>query len=388
MHPFELVIFDCDGVLVDSERLIVKVEAQLCREHGWDLTEDDVIREFVGLSDDAMRARLSELIGEALPPNWDDDYADRSRTALERDLEIVPGVAEAMDAIERAGIATCVASSGSGEKMALTLGKTGLLDRFAGRIFSATDPDVARGKPAPDLFLIAAARMGFDPANCAVIEDSPFGIEAALAAGMRPFGYAGSVIPADRLAIDGTITFDSMADLPMVLAAYVGGATMSSADRCRALSDDVITSIPERRQLRWSWTRIPSPDEGNSGLCPRCHRRLPPYSGPRSFPRLGWSPGEAELISLCLVDGRRSKVAIRLDPEDLLDAAERVAAAYVAKGWTRWKKFLYSDASPVHGGDRLETLTRSLETVRRLGPRRNRVDATRASTDPLEILVA
>ncbi|MFP5321935.1 MAG: HAD family hydrolase [Acidimicrobiia bacterium] len=217
MRRFDLVILDCDGVLVDSERLVVRVEAQICRERGWDLTEEDVIREFVGLSDAAMRARLSELVGEELPEDWDAEYTQRYRDALARDLEAVAGVAEAVDAIEAAGLATCVASSGSHEKMALTLGTTGLLDRFAGRIFSATDPEVAAGKPAPDLFVHAAARMGVPVARCAVVEDSPFGLRAALAAGMVPFGYSGSVIPAERLALDGVTVFDSMSQLPALV---------------------------------------------------------------------------------------------------------------------------------------------------------------------------
>lgn len=216
----ELVIFDCDGVLVDSERLIVRVESQICLERGWSLTEDDIIREFVGLSDEAMRARLSELVGEDLGPDWDEQYTDRYREALARDLEAVPGVERAIDAIEQAGIATCVASSGSHQKMALTLGKTGLLDRFEGRIFSSTDPDVAAGKPAPDLFLHAAHRMDVAPARCAVIEDSPYGIAAAVAAGMAAYGFAGSVIPADRLAVDGVTVFDSMSELPALLTAH------------------------------------------------------------------------------------------------------------------------------------------------------------------------
>jgi len=217
MRRFDLVIFDCDGVLVDSERLVVAVEAQICQERGWGLTEEDVIREFVGLSDAAMRARLSELIGEELPADWDAEYTERYRDALERDLEAVAGVADAVDAIHEAGFATCVASSGSHEKMALTLGKTGLLDRFAGRIYSATDPEVAAGKPAPDLFWHAARRMGVEPGRCAVVEDSPYGIAAALAAGMVPFGFSGSVIPAERLAGDGVTVFGSMAELPALL---------------------------------------------------------------------------------------------------------------------------------------------------------------------------
>jgi len=178
-----------------------------------------VIREFVGLSDEAMRAGLSELVGEELDEGWDAMYAERYRAALARDLEAVVGVAGAVDAIHHAGLATCVASSGSHEKMALTLGKTGLHDRFAGRIFSATDPEVERGKPAPDLFLHAADRMGVAPARCAVVEDSPYGVAAALAAGMAPFAFSGSVIPVDRLAGEGVTVFDHMAELPALVLA-------------------------------------------------------------------------------------------------------------------------------------------------------------------------
>ena len=214
VRRFDLVIFDCDGVLVDSERLIVRLEAQICRERGWPLTEDDVIREFVGLSDSAMRARLSELVGEELAEDWDAEYTDRYRRALAEDVEAVDGVAAAIDMIEQAGLVTCVASSGSHHKMALTLGKTGLLERFEDRIFSSTDPEVERGKPAPDLFLHAAARMGIAPHRCAVVEDSPFGLIAALDADMSAFGFAGSVMPTHRLAIEGVTIFESMADLP------------------------------------------------------------------------------------------------------------------------------------------------------------------------------
>ena len=217
MRPVDLVIFDCDGVLVDSERLIVKLEAQICRERGWALTEDDIIREFVGLSDTAMRARLSELVGVELADDWDAEYTDRYRRALAELVEAVPGVAAAIDAIEQAGIATCVASSGSHQKMALTLGRTGLLTRFEGRIFSSTDPEVERGKPAPDLFLFAASRMGVEPHRCAVVEDSPFGLVAALEAGMSAFGFTGSVMPSQMLALDGVTRFGSMSALPRLV---------------------------------------------------------------------------------------------------------------------------------------------------------------------------
>lgn len=216
MAGFDLVIFDCDGVLVDSERPVVRLEAQLCRERGWALSEDDIVREFVGLSDAAMRERLSGLVGEPLGDDWDAGYTARYRQVLAQ-VEAVEGVAAALDAIEGAGLATCVASSGSHSKIALTLGPNGLLDRFDGRIFSATDPAVARGKPAPDLFLHAASSLGVAPHRCAVVEDSPFGLTAALAAGMGAFGFAGSVLPVERLALAGVTVFGSMADLPALV---------------------------------------------------------------------------------------------------------------------------------------------------------------------------
>jgi HAD superfamily hydrolase (TIGR01509 family) len=129
--------------------------------------------------------------------------------AFEAELEPVAGVVEALDAID---LESCVASSGPPEKIRWTLGHTGLLDRFDDRIFSATE--VEHGKPAPDLFLHAAARMGWDPAECAVVEDSPAGVEAALAAGMTALGYAGWT-PAERL--DGARVFTDMAELPALL---------------------------------------------------------------------------------------------------------------------------------------------------------------------------
>lgn len=152
MGRFDLVIFDCDGVLVDSERLIVKVEAQICKERGWALTEDDIVREFVGLSDLAMRTRLSELVGEELDEGWDAEYTDRYRNALALHLEVVAGVVAAIDAIEHAGLATCVASSGSHQKMALTLGKTGLLRRFEGRSSVPPTPRLSEASPPQTCF--------------------------------------------------------------------------------------------------------------------------------------------------------------------------------------------------------------------------------------------
>ena len=209
---FDLVLFDCDGVLVDSERLAVRVDVQVLASLGWHLTEAEVVERFVGKSDAHMKREVEAHLGRGLPDGWDHAFRDAYLDAFRRELRPVEGVVEALD---RIAVTACVASSGSHEKMRFTLGLTGLLDRFAGRIFSATE--VANGKPAPDLFLHAAARMGADPSRCAVVEDSRFGVAAARAAGMASFGYAGGLTPAAWLEGPGTVVFTDMRELPGLL---------------------------------------------------------------------------------------------------------------------------------------------------------------------------
>ena len=199
------MIFDCDGVLVDSEHLSCTALSESLSELGIELTVEETMAEFMGRSRMHMLERTAELHGAPVPDGWPEAYDARRDAALHRELEAVPGIEEALDAVEAAGHATCVASSGDHGKMRLTLGKTGLYDRFDGRIFSATE--VSRGKPAPDLFLHAAQRLGFSPEECVVIEDSPAGVEAARAAGMRVLGYG----------IDADVTFADMRELPTLL---------------------------------------------------------------------------------------------------------------------------------------------------------------------------
>jgi HAD superfamily hydrolase (TIGR01509 family) len=174
--PLELVIFDCDGVLVDSERLAVRIDVRVLAELGWVLSEREVIDRFVGRSHEFMVAEIEAHLGRRLAPDWEDPFQHLYREAFAAELTPVAGVVEALDEIT---LPTCVASSGSHEKMRYTLGLTGLWERFAGRIFSASE--VARGKPAPDLFLHAAARMGVDPGACAVVEDRRYGVEGGRA---------------------------------------------------------------------------------------------------------------------------------------------------------------------------------------------------------------
>jgi HAD superfamily hydrolase (TIGR01509 family) len=209
---FDVVIFDCDGVLVDSEPIAVRVDAVVLGRLGWPLSEAEIVERFMGRSEAYMVGEIEAALGRPLPAGWDTEFAPLYREALEAELEPVDGVVEALD---RISAPTCVASSSTHERIRFTLGLTGLLDRFDGRIFSSVD--VANGKPAPDLFLHAAASLRAHPARCAVIEDSVYGVQAARAAGMRAFGYAGGLTPADRLAGPGTTVFSDMRELPGLL---------------------------------------------------------------------------------------------------------------------------------------------------------------------------
>jgi HAD superfamily hydrolase (TIGR01509 family) len=207
----ELVIFDCDGVLVDTEHLSVEVEVGILGELGWEITPAEIAERFLGISDADYVAKIEAHLGITLPPSWLDDMSPRYRAAFERDLQPVDGIVTALDALESAGIFTGVASSGTPDKMRFTLGLTGLWDRFEGRIFSATE--VSRGKPAPDLFLHAASTIGVQPVHCAVVEDSPAGVQASLAAGMRTIAYAGGLVPLERLALPGVTVISDMREL-------------------------------------------------------------------------------------------------------------------------------------------------------------------------------
>jgi HAD superfamily hydrolase (TIGR01509 family) len=220
---FDLVIFDCDGVLVDSERIAVRVDAVVLGRLGWELSEAEIIERFMGRSEAYMVGEIEAALGRPLPADWDSEFAPLYREALAAELEPVDGVVEALDAI---ATPTCVASSSTHERLRFTLGLTGLLERFDGRIFSAAD--VANGKPAPDLFLHAAATLGVEPSRCAVVEDSRYGVEAARAAGMRAFGYAGGLTAADRLAGPATTVFGDMRELPALLGEGAPGTSTTA----------------------------------------------------------------------------------------------------------------------------------------------------------------
>lgn len=213
---FDLVIFDCDGVLVDSEVLAVEVDKRILADFGWHLTTEEVVEKFMGKSSATFTSHLEEHLGYQLPANWDAKYTPWFFEAFESHLRAVEGIEAALDGITAL---TCVASSGTHEKLQKTLGLTQLYPRFEGRIFSATE--VTHGKPAPDLFLHTASQMGVPPERCVVIEDSKYGVQAARAAGMHAFGYAGGLTPRRWLEDEGATVFTSMADLPKLLRAHV-----------------------------------------------------------------------------------------------------------------------------------------------------------------------
>ncbi|MEM7275087.1 MAG: HAD family hydrolase [Actinomycetota bacterium] len=205
----DLIIFDCDGVLVDSERIAVQIESRLLTEAGFPLTPAEIAASFVGLSYGSMMTELERRFGRSVPEELNQRMQSEALAAFPTELEPTPGIVELLGSITGP---RCVASSSDPDRIALSLRLTGL-DRWfdPGSLFSATMVD--RGKPAPDLFLHAAAAMGHRPDRCVVIEDSPHGVEAAVAAGMAVVGYVGGghAGPAlsDRLVAAGA---DAIAD--------------------------------------------------------------------------------------------------------------------------------------------------------------------------------
>lgn len=217
-QPLELVIFDCDGVLVDSERIAVELDVEMLAHFGLDLTREQIIARFVGRSPSVMNEAIEAHLGHPLPPGWNAPFRPRFDERFARELTAVDGVVQALDQID---VPMCVASGSDLDRLDYKLGLTGLHDRFAGAIFSSSQ--VACGKPAPDVFLFAAECMGVAPERCAVIEDSPFGVQAANAAGMEAFAYAGGVVGPDALAGEPATVFTDMRQLPGLLRGFGAG---------------------------------------------------------------------------------------------------------------------------------------------------------------------
>jgi HAD superfamily hydrolase (TIGR01509 family) len=182
----DLVIFDCDGVLVDSEMLSAGVLMGMMTEEGFPLSEEAFRSDFLGRSFAAAALRAKERFGRPLPDDFESRYRDRLFAKLEAELRPMPGAADVLEGLQ---VPFCLATSSTPRRLALSLRATGLTQFFEARCFTASE--VQRGKPAPDLFLYAAAKLGAAPARCLVIEDSELGVRAGLAAGMQVWHFAG-----------------------------------------------------------------------------------------------------------------------------------------------------------------------------------------------------
>ncbi|MEU6468453.1 HAD family hydrolase [Streptomyces massasporeus] len=207
---YDLVIFDNDGVLVDSEPISNRLLAAYLTELGHPTSYEESIRDYMGSAMHRIHELVLERTGQRLPEDFDDVFHTRVFTAFEQELVAVAGASEVLGKLAADGVPYCVASSGSHERIRVGHRTTGL-DRWFGeeRIFSSQD--VGRGKPAPDLFLYAAERMGAAPERCVVVEDSPLGVQAAVAAGMDVYGFT-AMTPAEKLA-GATRLFADMGDL-------------------------------------------------------------------------------------------------------------------------------------------------------------------------------
>jgi HAD superfamily hydrolase (TIGR01509 family) len=221
-----LAIFDCDGVLVDSEPIANRIFAEGLQELGLTLDLEEMYELFVGRTMGACMQKVEELLGRPAPADFLARVQARTFAAFEAaPVQAIPDVAEALDAVVALGLRVCVASSGEVEKMQLTLGLAGLLPRFAGHLYSATQ--VARSKPAPDIYLHAANQMGVAPSECVVIEDSPAGATAGVGAGMTVLGFAAHT-PAEKLRSVGVAhTFTRMHELPELLRGQILRANYS-----------------------------------------------------------------------------------------------------------------------------------------------------------------
>lgn len=212
-----LVIFDCDGVLVDSEGIAIANLQALLADEGLTLEFDAIRDRFLGRSLVFTVESIAREFGKVLPPDFEERLRAELYRRFEKELQALPGIGETLEVLKKDGATICVASSSQPERIRKSLGMTGLLEAFSGNIFSATM--VEKGKPAPDLFLYAAEKLGVSPDRCLVIEDSPTGIRAAKAAKMPVFAFTGgshanNAVYKDMIhSLNPDAEFDVMSDL-------------------------------------------------------------------------------------------------------------------------------------------------------------------------------
>jgi HAD superfamily hydrolase (TIGR01509 family) len=210
-----LVIFDCDGVLVDSEPIANRIIADALTKLGIDTSSEEALDRYRGGKLSKLRDQLEVDLGVTLGEAWLSDIYERQFAEYRVSLALIPGIIDALNALDRAGVNYCVGSNGPPNKMRVSLGVTGLYERLEGRIYSADM--VAEPKPAPDLFLHAAANFDLVPEDCVVVEDSVTGVTAAVRAGMRVLGYGADSGEESLKQAGATATFSDMRRLPELL---------------------------------------------------------------------------------------------------------------------------------------------------------------------------
>jgi HAD superfamily hydrolase (TIGR01509 family) len=223
--PFDAVLFDCDGVLVDSEPIVNRVLAEMLGELGWAISVAETTRIFIGKMVRDEAALIEQRTGVCLTPEWLGQFRDRRNRALERELAEIAGAPAAVRALQRMLDGRIAVASGADlAKVKMQLAKIGILDCFGDHVFSGHD--LPRSKPYPDVYLAAAAALGVDPARCAVVEDSVIGTAAGIAAGATVFGYSpnpvGHAGSAELRRAGAVHVFRDMAELPALLAGWVG----------------------------------------------------------------------------------------------------------------------------------------------------------------------
>ncbi len=209
---YDLVIFDCDGVLVNSEPLANQVYVQILAEHGYQVNTEEYLREFAGAAITQRLEVTSQKLNWTPPSNFVSVFNERLAVLTKRELKPVPGIHELIESLR---VPICIASNGTRKEILLRLKIANLTEQFGNAIFSGLE--VARPKPAPDVYLAAAESFNTPPSKCIVIEDSVTGVTAAVRAGMKVYGHA-AFTPAEALQSAGAIPFETMLELKEMLA--------------------------------------------------------------------------------------------------------------------------------------------------------------------------
>ncbi|GAA4135659.1 HAD family hydrolase [Flavobacterium chungbukense] len=208
------IIFDCDGVLVDTEKIGNGILLAMAQEHGFEMELEDAYRHFNGRNLNDCFRHIEEAIDQKLPENFESEYREKSFEAFKTQVKPMEGVLDFIENIEKLEIPYCVASSGPVEKIRLNLGIAGLLDKFENKLFSSYQ--INSWKPEPGIFLHAAKEMGFDVKDCIVLEDSKAGVKAGISGGFQVYGFANGYNDED-LKDEGAVLFSSYKELTAIL---------------------------------------------------------------------------------------------------------------------------------------------------------------------------